>query len=556
MADFQIIQGDCREVMRGMPEKSVHCCVTSPPYHGLRDYSLGDKGIGLEATLDAYIANIVEVFHEVRRVLRDDGTLWLNVGSSYCGGQQVGSRDISDTASRCYQDDGCPVIHLCDDCRASLLHRTGHSDVRLSLVSDVCEGVPILVHTESRVLCLGSSGSVDRIPTELSNLSKHDRQQVQARVSELLHVALESMTLQSWQPPPGACWHCANCGACLSVRGSLSRDAGACAHRMANNADTAKMISSSAYRNRDMVRSACPYPHCTTPYHDVKFKEKDLVSQPWLIALALQRDGWYLRSDIIWHKPNPMPESVTDRPTKSYEHVFLFSKRPTYYYDAEAVREPHKEPWRSGTHESNTPHIGRLDGGDQAAFTVAKRQYNPAGRNLRDVWTIPTEGYPGAHFATFPRKLVEPCIKAGTSDKGCCPKCAAPWLRIVDRDRQATRPGRDNKQDNTDMANRDRGRHVTDVRTIGWKPGCECVERYGPDPREIDFYAEIPCTVLDPMCGSGTTGVVATQLGRRFIGVDLSPSYCKLARKRIENPEPEPVLVDAPGQMGLFEGDE
>lgn len=419
--DCQIIEGDCREVMRGMPEGSVHMCVTSPPYFGLRNYGLGDKGIGLEPTLNDYIANIVEVFQCVRRVLRDDGTLWLNYGDAY-------------NSSPSNQNEGINV-------------REGAK--RLGRQSRAVDGL----------------------------------------------------------------------------------------------------------------------------------KPKDLIGQPWRIAFALQADGWYLRSDIIWHKPNPMPESVTDRPTKSHEHVFLLTKRPTYYYDAEAVREAHKsgpstaEPPSGDWMKQNRPNTGNSDWYRTRPPSRPPGYIGPAsGRNLRDVWTIPTEGYPGAHFATFPRKLVEPCIKAGTSDKGCCPECGAPWVQVVDRDRQPTRPGRDNKQDDTGMANRDRGRHVTDVRTVGWKPpGCECLglmqartldPRTGKEttPRPVlassTCLPPMPCTVLDPFVGSGTAGVVATQLGRRFVGIDLSREYCEMARKRIANPEPERVVVDAPGQMDLFQGDE
>lgn len=144
---------------------------------------------------------------------------------------------------------------------------------------------------------------------------------------------------------------------------------------------------------------------------------------PWRVALALQADGWYLRSDIIWHKPNPMPESCTDRPTKSHEYLFLLTKRPKYFYDADAVRENHQADSiaRIGRGRSNNHKWADGGPGNQTLATDLAAACNPAGRNLRDVWTIPTKGYPGAHFATFPPKLVEPCIKAGTSEEGCCP---------------------------------------------------------------------------------------------------------------------------------------
>jgi len=142
-------------------------------------------------------------------------------------------------------------------------------------------------------------------------------------------------------------------------------------------------------------------------------KPKDLIGMPWRVALALQADGWYLRSDIIWHKPNPMPESVTDRPTKAHEYIFLLAKSERYYYDADTIREPHVEPWRSNSHESNNAHKGRLDNKDVAGYVVQTRKYNPLGRNARTVWAVPTQPFPGAHFAVFPEALIKPCVLAG-----------------------------------------------------------------------------------------------------------------------------------------------
>jgi DNA modification methylase len=240
--------GDCVEVMRGLPEGSVHCCVTSPPYFGLRDYGVAGQ-IGLERTPDEFVAKMVAVFREVRRVLRDDGTLWLNLGDSY--------------------------------------------------------GV------------VGSNGQC------------------------------------------------------------LTKGAGGLA-------------------------------------------PKQLLGMPWRVALALQADGWYLRSDIIWHKPNPMPESVTDRPTKSHEYLFLLAKSERYYFDAEAVRE-------KATHAGKVVSLGpkSLSRGQAAGMGVkasgnglAESVTVAAGRNVRTVWTVATQPYKGAHFATFPCKLVEPCIKAGCPEGG------------------------------------------------------------------------------------------------------------------------------------------
>ncbi len=142
------------------------------------------------------------------------------------------------------------------------------------------------------------------------------------------------------------------------------------------------------------------------------YSGKSLLGMPWRVAFALQADGWYLRSDVIWAKPNPMPESCTDRPTKSHEYVFLMTKSPKYWYDADAVREEHVEPERSNGRIENRGHRHNALGG------VRPREYNPNGKNIRSVWTIPTEAMPDAHFATFPQKLAHRCILSGCPEGG------------------------------------------------------------------------------------------------------------------------------------------
>ena len=247
---LEVRQGDALERLREMPDGSVQTCVTSPPYWGLRDYRI-DGQLGLEATPEEYVANMVEVFREVKRVLRDDGTLWLNLGDSY--------------AAR------------------------------------------------------GYSGG-------MNSLQKP-------------HQATKAVGFRS--APPG-------------------------------------------------------------------LKSKDLVGIPWRVAFALQADGWYLRSDIIWAKPNPMPESVTDRPTKAHEYVFLLTKSARYYYDADAIAERTTGPDKANAFrrpQSLTHRNGSLD------------PYESSGsRNKRTVWTITAKPYSGAHFATFPPELPEVCIKAGSSE--------------------------------------------------------------------------------------------------------------------------------------------
>lgn len=268
-------------------------------------------------------------------------------------------------------------------------------------------------------------------------------------------------------------------------------------------------------------------------------KPKDLVGIPWRVALALQADGWYLRSDIIWAKPNPMPESVTDRPTKAHEYVFLLTKRARYFWDADAVREEFK-PYEvnqtvttSGAYKGPPVMPGRddFDGMYSLHGRAAKRSYfKHAGRNLRSVWNIATQPYSGAHFATWPEKLVEPMVKAGTSEAGCCPVCGKQWERVTEPTPEYSRfLGRgwnDHTKDATHGSIKDdtTGARTTKATiTLGFRPTCD----HEADP--------VPCTVLDPFAGSGTTGVVARRLGRNFVGLDLSFDYLRdQARRRLE----------------------
>lgn len=288
-----ILQGDVLEKMAEIPDESVHTCVTSPPYWGLRDY--GQPGqIGLEKTPEEYVTRLVEVFREVRRVLRNDGTLWLNLGDSY-----------AKTTS----------------------NNGGYSD---------------------------------------------------------------KSTLGGFTNP--------------KTKGRQLNDNG------------------------------------TRVKLEHGLKTKDLVGIPWRVAFALQADGWYLRSDIIWHKPNAMPESVRDRPTKAHEYIFLLSKSPRYYYDADAIRVPHIHQ-----NKDNSGGVG----------------FNHKGRNKRTVWNVSTRPFKGAHFAVFPPDLIRPCILAGAPEGG---------------------------------------------------------------------------VVLDPFFGSGTTGLVAQENGRDWIGIELNPEYVEIARARVGEP--------------------
>lgn len=295
-AGYKLLVGDCIESMRTLPDQSVNCCVTSPPYFGLRDYG-HDGQIGLESSPDEFVAALVAVFREVRRVLRDDGTLWLNLGDSYAG--------------------RCSGNHGYKDGRSNRNERRG--------------------------------------PGQIFGLKDKDLIGIPWRVAFALQ--------QPWL-------ECSSCGT-------------------ENHATKWATFASG--------RRICP--EC----------EKSKGSK-------VSEAGWYLRQDIIWHKPNPMPESVRDRCTKSHEYIFMFSKSPKYYYDHEAVKEPAVATHASGNgfkrdaRESYKNADGSARGNESQWSDVGGK------RNRRSVWTVSTKPYPGAHFATFPPDLIEPCILAG------CPK--------------------------------------------------------------------------------------------------------------------------------------
>jgi DNA modification methylase len=267
-------------------------------------------------------------------------------------------------------------------------------------------------------------------------------------------------------------------------------------------------------------------------------KPKDMVGVPWRVAFALQEWGWYLRQDIIWAKPNPMPESVRDRCCKAHEYIFLLTKSPRYFWDGLAIAQ-------QATGTAN-PKGGRLKTPKEALQANAGEGHagwhrsTPdlvATSNRRSVWSISTQSFKGAHFATFPERIPELCIKAGTSERGCCPNCGKQWVRVVDKRRVPSRPGVDSKvyvdpagspyeqHSGTIIGNRDPQRHVTETVTTGWRQDCKC-----------EAHEPVPSVVLDPFLGSGTTVQVATWLGRNGIGCELNPTYAAMAEERIATP--------------------
>ncbi len=296
----------------------------------------------------------------------------------------------------------------------------------------------------------------------------------------------------------------------------------------------------------------------------------NLCGIPWRIALSLQADGWVLRQDIIWQKPNPMPESVGNRCTKAHEYIFLMAKG-SYFYDAEAVRENDTgrrcNEFRRGVYVNNETRdnstelsgsqgeyieeggrnkrsVWNVDDGQALLQWLAKNypealeKFVKESGNKKDVFNIATQSYPGAHYATFPEKLIEPCILAGTSEKGCCVRCGTPWKRVVDLSYVESAPlGEHEKYDGINAGvgtHPGVGRAVGNSKTLGWEPTCKC--------SICGVKGVKPCVVLDPFVGSGTVCCVSAKNGRRSIGIDLSEKYLlKNAIPRIEG-----VLMSIP----------
>ena len=284
--------------------------------------------------------------------------------------------------------------------------------------------------------------------------------------------------------------------------------------------------------------------------HINNLKLKDLIGIPWMVAFALRDDGWYLRQDIIWHKPNPMPESVKDRCTKAHEYVFLLSKSPHYYYDYKAIAEPQKDISIRRAYsknnidkrkDANIENLGYSISGKAQDATYQKLREeiengNIPTRNRRSVWTIPTSPYKGAHYATFPPKLIEPMILAGCPQIVCA-KCGAPYQRVLERvDKRHwiernnyNTEGKYSLENSKKIGRNDASASFKSPEMIdkGFQPTCNCNA------------GTTSGIVLDPFVGSGTTVMVANHLGRKGIGLDLNFKYLKdNAKERIATVQP------------------
>lgn len=470
----RILVGDWIEQLRTLPDESVHMCVTSPPYFGLRDYGVPGQ-VGLEATPEAFVATLVEGFREVRRVLRSDGVLFLNMGDSYCGGnfpqrvkmrEDLGDNNIDRIALEMFgvrfsrhQKENARIVQ--DVLSPTMEDGTGRT--RSDLASEGIEAaVPEASHGDYQAnhsVQPSAEMASDRAPGREVCLLRGEHTGVPDGGSCERRRSSPSKAVdgeESGQFDLDLQGHPAARVSTVGVPSALLQ--------LQLRTRVLGILSSHEFNSTDIPASLYRF------FRSIGPKPKDLLGIPWMLALALRNDGWYLRSDIVWSKPNPMPESVTDRPTRAHEYVFLLSKSRTYYYDADAIRE-----------ESRDTQAARLQRGWSSAegmrpeWMQKRSSINNSNglgehseelrhdRNKRSVWEIATSPFPSAHFATYPVALVEPCIKAG------CP------------------------------------------------PGG---------------------TVLDPFGGAGTTALVADRLGRDCILIELNPAYAAMARARLTGDSP------------------
>lgn len=716
---LRILHGDVMGVLKEMPSDSVHCCVTSPPYWGLRDYGV-DGQIGLESSVQEHMNVLVEVFREVRRVLRPDGTCWLNYGDAYAGSatgmtrppepgfssRKAGENGRSKTGEEnqhrrpdnhglkpkdllllparlalALQDDGWWVrseviwclsggtrlyartqkgeaphylkdlvrldpstVHLWNGERWTQVlgwSETPRPDVAFEIVLRSGETIGCtaghqwptkrgLVRTEDLVVgdILGSctlpepeavanpthlpdslgwlvglyiaEGSMSGDTIQIAGHIREDARFLRLRdvaraygatyrlhqtsdhgctvnlngpvLAGILSAYVAGRTARDKHLHP-RCWvrgnnflrevlqgyldgdgHfdqkndrwmvrlCRNDGLVADLRSICARLGVSIRIKRVKHSMGGRLFP--GYRGQIRLSPAAGV-NSKSDFEVIsiragrgrKFWDVGVADSPHLFALA---------SGVLTHnsKPNPMPESCRDRPTSAHEKVFLLAKSARYFYDVEAVRTP--GPAYGGQRGTFSRSAGKVTqnivpGHRAAQHRPGREDRVSAGSNLRNVWTIPTQPYPESHFATYPERLVEPCVKSGTSEKGCCPRCGSPWKRVVakgDPDLEHQKAcGGDQNGEYSGKATKDyasaRAEDPSAVKarilagmvqktTVGWNPTCSCPE-----------HEPVPCTVLDPFCGSGTTGLVALREGRRFIGIELNGDYIPMAYRRI-----------------------
>lgn len=314
------------------------------------------------------------------------------------------------------------------------------------------------------------------------------------------------------------------------------RDDGVCFINMGDTYKDQELLGIPWEMIRYLRQTILICPRCGSPKNDFISVDNQLklaCADCDFTALPKRFRRWKLRSEIIWHKPNPVPEPDRRRPTVAHETLFMLVKTNRYFYDTDAIRDPiGDEP----TPDEYQKGLGSNNGADSLRWSAGYKKVShslkhPLGRNKRSVWTISTEGYKGAHFATFPTKLVEPCIKAGTSEMGCCAKCGRPWRRKTETQGNKERLGKSWHNHQDDLGKGQRGIPSAKDRpwrvTVGWEQACGC---QSGDP--------VPCVVLDPFSGAGTTGLVARRLQRHYIGIELNPDYAYQSLERIANDMP------------------
>ncbi len=538
---------------------------------------------GLEPTIELYIEHTVEIFRGVWKVLRKDGTVWLNLGSSMMGsGGAHKEHHKNPGISKSFERDGVPhgvtygtigkPPRSCQDDDCSLKNQYGEDPLRsLSHTFDIdydlfaesvsCGACPIQVHNPRHCSYLDKHHK----QTERSYPAKPDQQRFYCPAGGLLLSFPGSKIDEFFQQFQGVYSQISNGVFCPLRQGLVSLGFPESEHKKvfpslprtffyekpdqpSHTSCNEGIDGASDFHTKDKVSDsfACDSPsglishNLSTMFHDVKFKPKDLIPIPWMVAMALQQDGWYLRQDIIWSKPNPMPESVTDRCTKSHEYIFLLTKSAKYFYDAEAIKEPQEEyernrRLREKSQGLNSTYSIAAEGktgqspqsGTGAVKNVQRRhELAEAGtRNKRSVWNVATHPFPEAHFATFPPKLIEPCILAGTSEGGCCAICGEPWRRAVEKEFVPQPDIKNPKKLIRDPSALDASsswggskRGSNDTKTTGWIRPCKC-DSYHEGP--------LPCVILDPFGGSMTTAIVAYKHGRKFVMIELSETYIK-----------------------------